>query len=127
MRAPGHLLVIIASLVLVIGGGCSGQSSTGMPVPAHADALIAPRDAAVGPDLACVPDQGPGCCYPTCQPDEALVCLGDNICGYPCHCEKRGDGFMSPDLACVPNQGPGCCYPTCLPGQVLSCLGANIC
>lgn len=120
-RGAGFSLLRAALVTVVVGVGAACSTSSGP------DLSGAPRDAAVGPDAACVPDRGPGCCYPTCQPDESLTCLGDNICGYPCRCDKRTDGGARPDLACVPNQGPGCCYPTCAPGQTLSCIGANIC
>ncbi len=95
-----------------------------LPVP---DLGIAPVDLAA-PDLSCVPNQGPGCCYPQCAGGEKLICIGANICGYPCHCEApdMATTCANPQSECCPPCGAGerCCVgvpfskPTCFSGNV---------
>jgi hypothetical protein len=83
-----------------------------------------------------------GCTYPTCQPGEALTCAGDNICGYPCFCERLlppPTGECTSDLECGPDArcnvseclpAPGCdanapcpavCYGKCEPNWASGC------
>lgn len=91
-------------LVSLSAAGCAPSPTPGTDAAAPADLAVPATDLRVAPDLAapvdlqgppdlaggadaCVPNMGPGCCYPACKPGESLVCLGDNICGYPCSCE----------------------------------------
>jgi hypothetical protein len=150
----------LAALALAIAASSTACSDNG--IPAMGSNQGAPNDAGTSPDLtvpppsidltmppppdlACVPNQGMPCCYPKCGPGEQLVCLGANVCGYPCHCEAVDlmapppdltmppmpppDLTMPPpiDMACVPNQGFPCCYPTCGFEEILVCVGGNVC
>jgi hypothetical protein len=74
-----------------------------------------PVDLGVPPDMACVPNKGPGCCYQKCLPGEQLICLGGNICGYPCSCSP------APDMATTCDPRFNCC-PACPVGQTC-CVG----
>lgn len=88
-----------------------------------------------------------GCTYPTCGFDEQLVCLGENICGYPCECQKISGNCMSdlecgaearcdmsyclPSPGCDPATGVACpavCYGQCVPtGTTEGCRADSEC
>lgn len=57
-------------------------------------------------------DPSCGCTYPSCGPGEQLICLGDNICGYPCECQPAV-GQCQTDEEC--DTGQICDTSSCLP------------
>jgi len=75
-------------------------------------------DGCLGGPIGCVGEcvaQGPACEYPECKPDEMLVCIGDNICGYPCTCEPKecteeecGPPPLCPAYECPDGSWAGC-------------------
>ncbi|PKN54846.1 MAG: hypothetical protein CVU56_24420 [Deltaproteobacteria bacterium HGW-Deltaproteobacteria-14] len=109
------------------------------------DGLVDCRDPDCAESALCVCEGA--CCYPACGAAEVLVCLGDNICGYPCRCEAvqaedcgnaqddDGDGLIDcfdPDCqdgvhCSCETGGAECCYPVCADDEALECLGDNIC
>lgn len=142
-----RIATLLASCLLVCGCDDDVVPDGGVAdLAARFDGDV-PRDLAMGPadaavdaaqpadltpiaDLAqsdgCVPNMGPGCCYPRCALGEELVCMGKNICGYPCACEAMPNGAI-PEVSADRPEIFQNCQPIVMPDptRVTLSLGVN--